>query len=167
MGRQRRSGRSVRSLAGAASNRARLNSSSTSFGFKRGKFRPRLLHQMRQWPGYMLAGLLQDIAQCQNLRGSQRLRLWHADIRRDTGALPVRPANRVDRPTDWDVRTYMRCNREAADWMRAAAGDLADDRRALQVLEIVGELLSAGKGVVAGQHIHRLAGAIAPPRHVG
>ena len=54
----------------------------------------------------------------------------------------------------------------AVDWVCATARGFPDDRRSLEVLEVVRELFGAGKGVARCQHIDRLAAAELRPLHL-
>src|SRR6185369_2789965 len=65
----------------------------------------------------------------------QRLIRRHADVRRHACAFPVRFRDRTDRTSGWYKHSEVFTDAETATGMRAAAGRLTDDRRALEVLQ--------------------------------
>ena len=90
----------------------------------------------------------------------------HGDVGYHAGALPVRPGDRVDRARERDADVHGRANGERAGRVSAAARGLTDDLRAPQRLQGVGEVLAAGEGATAGQHVDRLVD-VTGARHVG
>src|SRR6185312_3219712 len=79
-------------------------------------------------------------------------------VGRDAGTLPVGPGDGVDGAGDGDRDAEMRVDGEATDGMGAAAGRFADNRGALEVLEVVGELFGTREGSLGGEDVDGLRG---------
>src|SRR3954468_7808858 len=103
----------------------------------------------------------------QLLGRGQSIARRHPHVRLDARALPVGLRDRIDRAGEWDADHEMLIDALAIDRMGAAARGLADDRRALEALEVVRELLGAGKGALRREDVHRYLVTELLPRDVG
>src|SRR5215471_7341878 len=87
----------------------------------------------------------------------QRLLRGNFNVRLHAGSFPIRLRDRIDWPREWHPDHEVIVDPMWAYWMRATTSGLADDRCPLQVLEVVSELLGAGKRSLRGQYEHWLA----------
>src|SRR5690242_12088797 len=99
--------------------------------------------------------------------GFERLRRRHCHVGSDTRAFPVGLRDRIYRAREGHTDRELIIDPLAACWICAAAGLLADNRRALQCLEVVAELLGGRKRDTGGENVDWLLPTVLPPRHVG
>src|SRR6478735_1013290 len=83
---------------------------------------------------------------------AERLLRRAREIRHDADALPVRAGDRVDRARDRHVQLEVGREVERLARVCPAAGRLADGPGSAECLQVVGELLPAAEGPLAGQH---------------
>src|SRR5215510_11275183 len=87
----------------------------------------------------------------------ERFRGGDLDVGFDAGSLPVRLRDRVDRSRERHPDHEVIVDAVAGDRVRTAARGLADNRGALEVLQVVGEFLGAREGPLGGQNEYGLA----------
>src|SRR5262245_38721362 len=92
---------------------------------------------------------------------------WCLDVRLDTGAFPVRFGDWTYGSPRRDKDTEVVRNTAAASRIGPAAGRLAYRRRALEVFEVVSELLGSREGPIRGQYIYRLGRSKTLARDMG
>jgi hypothetical protein len=96
----------------------------------------------------LIRDVLNDLLHGRQVCNLQRLVCRSLDVGLDSRSLPVRLACRMDRAAGWYEGAKMIAQAPPAARVRASAGRFADDRRPLQVLQVVGKLLRRGKSPV-------------------
>src|SRR5579859_1290012 len=100
------------------------------------------------------------------LCGGQSIGGGNFYVRLNSGAFPVRVRDGIDGASKGHANPEMLGDAVAAHGMCATAGGLANDGRALESLQVISELLSAGKGLLGSQNKRGLA-IQTLARHIG
>src|SRR5207249_4425537 len=86
---------------------------------------------------------------------------WDIDVGRHAGAFPVRLAVWIDSAPARDPHAEMSIDPTASARMRASARCLTNNRRSLQVLQVVSEFFSRRERPFGRQHVNLLLVTIA------
>jgi hypothetical protein len=117
-------------------------------------FLQRLSHIFELVFAPLFRNLLGDFVYCREVRGLERLAGGDFHVRLDASSFPIRLADGIDGASTRDPHGETRVDAARPARMSAAAGRLANDRRALEVLEVVSEFLGGGEGAVARQDVN-------------
>src|SRR6266702_3397265 len=85
----------------------------------------------------------------------ERLLCRHLHIGKHSGPLPIGPRHRVDGPARRYPHPEMLGDGVASSWVGRAGCSLADQRRTLEILEVVAKLLRPRDGTCPGEEVHR------------
>ena len=110
---------------------------------------------------------LAELAQRVEIRRVERLVGRNLDVGRDARPFPVRARDGIDGPAERHAHSHVEAREEIRrDRMGAAAGCLPYDGAALQVLDVIGELLGGRERVTAREDVESCVHHLWP-RHVG